>query len=54
MYYFLLTKYSNYVAFDEALALLDRLKKGNSKNLKRSNILETVFRQSILFKMLYF
>ena len=27
IYFFLLTNYSNYVAFDKALALLDQLKK---------------------------
>ena len=32
MYLFLLTNYLNYVAFDEALALLDQLKKSNSMN----------------------
>ena len=31
MYFFLLTNYSNYVAFDGVLALLDPLKKRNSK-----------------------
>ena len=50
---FLLINYSNYVAFDEALALLDRLKKSNSKNYKRSNILEVAL-DNLIVKMLYF
>ena len=31
MYFFLLTNYSNYIVFDEALALLDQLKKAVAK-----------------------
>ena len=46
MHFFLLTNYSNYVAFDKALALLDRLKKGNAKLGKRSAFLD-----NLLFKM---
>ena len=42
MYFFLLTNYSNYVVFDEVLALLYQLKKSNS------NILEAAFRQNTL------
>ena len=38
------TNYLNYIAFDEALALLGQLKKNNSKNWKRINILEGAFR----------
>ena len=37
MYFFLLTNYSNYVAFNEALALLDGLQKSNSEN-EKSNL----------------
>ena len=49
MYFFLLTNYSNYVAFDKALALLDRLKKSNAKMGKRAAFLD-----NRLFKMLDF
>ena len=45
MYFFLLTNYLNYVVFDEALGLLEWLKKRDVKNQKRSNILEAAFRQ---------
>ena len=47
MYIFLLTNYSNYVAFDKALALLNRLKKSNVKVGKRAAFLDN-------FKMLDF
>ena len=36
MYFFLLTNYSNYLAFNEALALLDQLKKAMAKIRKRA------------------
>ena len=49
MHFFLLTNYSNYVAFDKALALLDRLKKSNAKIGKRAAFLD-----NRLFKMLDF
>ena len=45
MYFFLLTYYSNNVVFYEIIALTDWFKKNNSKNYKRSNILEVPFRQ---------
>ena len=41
MYFFLMTNYSNYVALDEALVLLDGLKKVIAKIRKRSSILES-------------
>ena len=52
MYFLLLTNYSNYIVFDEALALLDRLKTTMTKITKGV----TSLRQSLeilLFKLLY-
>ena len=40
MQFFLLTNYSNYTVSDETLALLDQLKKGNSKKLQKEQHLE--------------
>ena len=45
MYFFLLTKCSDYLVFDEALTSMVRLKKSNSNNYKKRNILEAAFRQ---------
>ena len=53
MYFILLTDYSNYVVFDEALALLDQHKKSNSKNQKKSNILEVASLRSCAFKSIH-
>ena len=53
MYFDLLTDYSNYVVFDEALALLDQHKKSNSKNQKKSNILEVASLRSCTFKSIH-
>ena len=39
MHFFLLTNYSNYVAFDEALALLDQFKKRNLFSVIIGNML---------------
>ena len=53
MYFFCLANYSNYVAFDEALTLLDRLKKAIAKSTKG----ETSLKQSLynlLFQVLFF
>ena len=53
MYFFLLNNYSNYVALDEALALVDLLKKNlqqKSEKGNRQQPLETI----ILLKMFYF
>ena len=53
MHFFLLTNYFNYVVFDEALVLLDRFKKSNSKIRKGARFWKQRF-DNILFKMLYF
>ena len=40
MYFFLLTNYSNFVAFDEALALPDQFKKLQKQKLKKRTTLQ--------------
>ena len=52
MYFLLWTNYSNYVAFDEALTLLDRFKKTMAKITKGVTSLEQSL-ENLFFKMLY-
>ena len=40
MYFFLLTNYSNFIAFDEALALPDQLKKLQKQKLEKRTIFQ--------------
>ena len=52
MHFLLLTNYSNYVVFDEALTLLDRLKKTIAKTTKGVTSLKQSL-ENLLFKMLH-
>ena len=52
MYFLLWTNYSNYVAFDEALTLLDRFIKTMAKITKGVTSLKQSL-ENLLFKMLY-
>ena len=52
MYFLLWTNYSNYVAFDEALTLLDRFKKTMAKITKGVTSLKQSL-ENLLVKMLY-
>ena len=50
MHFLLLTNYSNYIVFDEALTLLDRLKKTIAKTTKGVTSLKQSL-ENLLFKM---
>ena len=52
MYFLLLTNYLKYVAFDEALTLLDRFKKAMAKITKGVTSLKQ-YLETLLFKLLY-
>ena len=54
MYFFLLTSYSNYVAFNEALALLDPLKKKAVTKIRKGVTFWKQPLDNIMFKIIYF